>query len=38
MEVCVCVCVIACKRDPDSLVEALQPFVTLTGAVGEEEV
>lgn len=31
-------CVIACKRDPDSLVEALQPFVTLTGAVGEEEV
>lgn len=28
----------ACERDPDSLVEALQPFVTLTGTVGEEEV
>lgn len=31
-------CVSACERDPDSLVEALQPFVTLTGTVGEEEV
>lgn len=33
-----CVCVCACERDPDSLVKALQPFVALAGAVGEEEV
>ena len=42
MRVCVCVCVCvrvcACERDPDSLVKALQPFVALTSAVGEEEV
>lgn len=27
-----------CERDPDALVEALQPLVALTGAVGQEEV
>lgn len=27
-----------CERDPHSLVKALQPLVTLTGTVGEEEV
>lgn len=30
--------VCTCERDPDSLVEALQPLVTLTGAVRQEEV